>query len=124
MRAEKEKDTPAKIKTEVKFKPENSVKRQRSEVVNLDDSDGEDVSIVAVNTKRVKTAGSQRRSSRPYRGVSLCPTDPRYPAQAVHPTRKAFEDGIAKEWNGSRPARAAATFARFSLLLYPASYLY
>jgi maltodextrin utilization protein YvdJ len=46
------------IKTEVKFKPENSVKRQRSEVVNLDDSDGEDVSIVAVNTKRVKTAGS------------------------------------------------------------------
>jgi predicted fused transcriptional regulator/phosphomethylpyrimidine kinase len=42
----------------VKFKPENSVKRQRSEVVNLDDSDGEDVSIVAVNTKRVKTAGS------------------------------------------------------------------
>jgi hypothetical protein len=61
MRAEKEKDTPAKIKPEMKFKPESSGKRQRSEVVDLDDSDGEEVSItsiVAVNTKRVKTAGS------------------------------------------------------------------
>ena len=61
MRAAKEKDLPVNIKREVKFKPEKSVKRQRSEVVDLDGSDGEEVfitSVVAVNAKRVKTTGS------------------------------------------------------------------
>jgi hypothetical protein len=61
MRAAKEKDTAAKIKPEVKFKPEKSGKCQHSEVVNLEDSDDEEISItsvVALNTKRVKTAGS------------------------------------------------------------------
>jgi hypothetical protein len=46
-----------KIKSEVKIKPEKSGKRQHSDVVDLEDSDHEEVSIVAVNTKRVKTAG-------------------------------------------------------------------
>ena len=60
MRAAKEKDTPAKIKPEVKPKPEKSGKRQHSEVVDLlSDDDEEEVSITSVvNTKRVKTAGS------------------------------------------------------------------
>jgi hypothetical protein len=61
MRAAKEKDTPAEIKPEVKSKPEKSGKRQHSEVVDLEDSDDEEISItsvVALNTKRVKTAGS------------------------------------------------------------------
>jgi len=63
MRAEKENDTASEIKPEVKIKPENFVKRQRSEVVDLeeDDVDDDEVSItniVAINSKRVKTAGS------------------------------------------------------------------
>jgi hypothetical protein len=59
MRAAKENGTAAKIKTEVKFKPEKSVKRQRSEVVVIEDSDDEEASsTVAPNTKRVKTAGA------------------------------------------------------------------
>jgi predicted nucleic acid-binding Zn-ribbon protein len=60
MRAAKEKDTPVKIKPEVKPKPEKSGKRQHSEVVDLlSDDDEEEVSITSVvNTKRVKTAGS------------------------------------------------------------------
>ena len=62
MRAAKEKDTPVKIKPEVKPKPEKSGKRQHSEVVDLlsdDDEEEEEVSITSiVNTKRVKTAGS------------------------------------------------------------------
>jgi hypothetical protein len=61
MRAAKENDTAATIKPEVKFKPEKSGKRQHSEVVDIEDGDDEEVSItsvVAVNTKRVKTAGS------------------------------------------------------------------
>ena len=60
MRAAKEKDTPVKIKPEVKPKPEKSGKRQHSEVVDLlSYDDEEEVSIPSVvNTKRVKTAGS------------------------------------------------------------------
>jgi hypothetical protein len=61
MRATKEKDTPVKIKPEVKFKPEKSGKRQHSDVVDIEDGDDEEVSItsvVALNTKRVKTADS------------------------------------------------------------------
>jgi hypothetical protein len=59
MRAERE--TAATIKPELKAEPEHRVKRQRSEIVDLDNSDGEEVSItrvVAVNAKRMKTAGS------------------------------------------------------------------
>jgi hypothetical protein len=59
MRAQRE--TAVTIKPELKAEPEQRVKRQRSEIVDLDNSDGEEVSItsvVAVNAKRVKTAGS------------------------------------------------------------------
>lgn len=61
MRAEKEKT--AKIKPELKVKPENRApKRQHSEVVHDEDGEGDDdeisiTSVVALNTKRARTAG-------------------------------------------------------------------
>ena len=60
MRAQK--DTAANIKPEPKLKPENRAKRQHSEVVNGEDGDDDDdevliTSVVALNTKRAKTAG-------------------------------------------------------------------
>jgi len=58
MRAQK--DTAANIKPERKLKPENRAKRQHSEVTHGEDGDDDEVSItsvVALNTKRARTAG-------------------------------------------------------------------